>query len=186
VGVFENLLWENTLGTESSRLPTRWLETQPAITCKQSTRKDQHKLLRTQQLCPGTGNVEAPKNRNQNHQADALLTRLKITNETELVPDLGDIRTHRWVPAPVLLSVERRPRLRAATRADPSESRGGAKSRRQLDFRTRTQYESGGARTRMKPNPSARKNSSETGPAAERLGTGRRGCGMKTRPAGQP
>jgi hypothetical protein len=35
----------------------------------------------------------------------------------------------------------------------------------------------------MEPNPSPRKNSSETGPAAERLGTGRRGCGMKTRPA---
>jgi hypothetical protein len=35
----------------------------------------------------------------------------------------------------------------------------------------------------MEPNPSPRKNSSETGPAGERLGTGRRGCGMKTRPA---
>jgi hypothetical protein len=45
VGVFEKLLWENTLDHKTSRLSTRWLETQPAITCKQSTRKDLHQLL---------------------------------------------------------------------------------------------------------------------------------------------
>jgi hypothetical protein len=59
--------------------------------------------VRTQALCPGTGDDESLKNRNRNHwrrewnnQADVLLSRLKIINETELVPDLGDIRTQRW------------------------------------------------------------------------------------------
>jgi hypothetical protein len=39
VGVFEKLLRENKLDHKSSRLSTRSLETQPAITCKQISHK---------------------------------------------------------------------------------------------------------------------------------------------------
>jgi hypothetical protein len=44
VDVFEKLLQENNLDHKSLRLSTRWLETQPSITCKPSTRNDQHKV----------------------------------------------------------------------------------------------------------------------------------------------
>jgi hypothetical protein len=125
--------------------------------------------MRTQALCPGTGNDEAPKNRSRNHW------RRRVTARGENL-HMGCRRKAK--------TRDRMDRGRRRTFERRQELQGGAVEKRTHGAAWRTQ--SGKTVIRLKShhlawNPSTLTNS--TGPAARNLGTGRR-CDFGRRKTG--